>query len=91
MDTMIDKWIKELESKRPALLSLMQMKHGLYLTLSNSGLTASTASLASTDGASSSDESENGSLDVAVTHNLSKPKRALSERPLEVAVGPSEE
>jgi hypothetical protein len=31
MDTMIDKWIKELESKRPALLSLMQMKHGLYL------------------------------------------------------------
>jgi hypothetical protein len=31
MDAMIDKWMKELESKQPALTSLMKMKHGLYL------------------------------------------------------------
>jgi hypothetical protein len=45
MQDMIEKWVKELESKRPLLTSLSKMKHGLYLTLSNSGLAASTSSL----------------------------------------------
>ena len=45
------------------------MKHGLYMTLSNSSglLAASTSSL--TSGASSSDESEDGSLDISVSQN----------------------
>lgn len=73
MDDMIEKWVKELESKRPLLTSLSKMKHGLYLTLSNSGLAASTSSL--TSGSSSSDESENGSLDVSVSQSRTKPKR----------------
>ena len=75
MDDMIEKWVKELESKRPSLVSLSKMKHGLYMTLSNSGLAASTSSL--TSGASSSDESEDGSLDVSVSQNRTPAKRVL--------------
>ena len=73
MQDMIEKWVKELETKRPLLTSLSKMKHGLYLTLSNSGLAASTSSL--TSGSSSSDESENGSVDVSVSQSRTKPKR----------------
>ena len=62
------------------------MKHGLYMTLSNSGLAASTSSL--TSGASSSDESEDGSLDISVSPNRPQPSsklhRASGERVLEV-------
>ena len=65
------------------------MKHGLYMTLSNSSnlITASTSSL--TSGASSSDESEDGSLDISVSQNrttaslVGKPRRA-GDRVLEV-------
>lgn len=84
MDDMITKWVNELESKRTALVALDKIKHGLYMTISNNSLGASTSSLES----NTSNESEDSGCQVEDSLESlcksQKHRRASGDRLLEV-------
>lgn len=89
MDVMIEKWIKEIESKRATLASLEKIRHDHYATITSNILGASTSSLES----SSSNESEDSGCqegtdedNPAPASTVTKHRRASDDEILDVVV-----